>query len=122
MTERIAVSFSGGRTSAYMAYMLRSTSDAELRFVFMNTGQEHEATLEFVDRCSREWNLGVVWLEADVKHGERAGSGFVETDFANASRDGAPFEELIRKYGIPNQGMPHCTRELKLNPFNKLRG
>lgn len=31
---------------------------------------------------------------------------------------GGPFEAVIRKYGIPNQAFPGCTRDLKLAPIN----
>jgi hypothetical protein len=27
--------------------------------------------------------------------------------------------EMIKKYGIPNQAFPHCTRETKQVPINK---
>ena len=39
-------------------------------------------------------------------------------DFNTASRNGEPFENVIRKYGIPNQAFPHCNRELKLRPIH----
>jgi len=38
-------------------------------------------------------------------------------DFATASRKGEPFEEVIKKYGIPGPEWLHCTRELKLQPM-----
>ncbi|GFZ63690.1 hypothetical protein PSE10B_02120 [Pseudomonas amygdali pv. eriobotryae] len=49
------VSFSGGRTSAYM---LRQVLDADddlddLIVTFANTGKEHPATLDFVNECAR---------------------------------------------------------------------
>lgn len=124
--KKLCVSFSGGKTSAFMARWCQQHAHEhgfdEVRFVFANTGQEHEATLEFVDRCDREWGLGVVWLEAVVHHGERKGSTHRVVDAQSASRDGAPFEEVISKYGIPNAGLPFtCTRELKLNPMNSYR-
>ena len=54
--KRLFISFSGGRTSAYMARrLLRDRpADTEIVTVFANTGQEDERTLEFVDRCDRE--------------------------------------------------------------------
>lgn len=113
----IVVSFSGGRTSAFMSWWLKNNSSEELRVVFANTGQEHESTLEFVNRCDKEWGLCVVWLEAKVNAG-RAGTTYTVVDFKSASRNGEPFERVIEKYGIPNQSYPHCTRELKLAPIN----
>jgi hypothetical protein len=114
---KTVVSFSGGKTSAYMAWWLKNHTDLDLAYVFANTGQEHPKTLEFVDRCDREWSLGVVWVEAKVAHGERVGSKANVVNFQTASRDGEPFEEVIRKYGISNHAHPHCTRELKVNPI-----
>lgn len=116
---RLFVSFSGGRSSAYMAKKIKSEySDVyQIIFGFANTGCENEETLMFVDRCDREWGLECVWLEAVVYHDERRGSGHKVVDFRTASRNGEPFKEVIKKYGIPNQAFPHCTRELKLNPM-----
>lgn len=89
----------------------------DLRWLFANTGQEHEETLRFVDRCDKAWGMNIVWLEAEVVDGQRKASGYRVVSFDTASRDGRPFEDVIRKYGIPNKAYPHCTRELKANPM-----
>jgi len=115
---KTVVSFSGGKTSAYMAWWLKNHTDLDLAYVFANTGQEHPKTLDFVDRCDREWNLGVVWVEADVRHGERVGSKARVVTYETASRNGEPFEEVIKKYGLPGAGgYMQCTRELKISPI-----
>lgn len=110
------ISFSGGKTSAYMTRMLTSLENIDPIIVFANTGQEHEETLNFVKRCADEWNIDVVWIEAIVNDG-RIGSTHKIVDYGSASRNGEPFEEVIKKYGISNKAWPHCTRELKLNPI-----
>lgn len=114
----LVVSFSGGQTSAYMAIKLKKEygNTHNLSFTFANTGQENEATLEFVQRVDEEYNLGVVWVEAMVSEGRKA-TGYKIVDFKTASRNGEPFEAVIRKYGLPNKSYPHCTRELKLQPM-----
>jgi hypothetical protein len=38
-------------------------------------------------------------------------------NISTASRKGEPYEDHIKKYGLPNQKFPHCTRELKLRPM-----
>lgn len=120
MSRRLFVSFSGGETSGYMTYQIlnhwRREWD-EIVVVFANTGQENEATLTFVDRCDREFGFNTVWVEADVKHGKREATGHKVVSWATANQNGEPFEEVIKKYGIPNAKFPHCTRELKLNPM-----
>lgn len=120
--KRLFVSFSGGETSAYMAAWIKGTQMHrydEVVFVFANTGQEHEATLEFVDRVDREFSLGVRWIEADINVDNPAGSGFREVSLATANRDGAIFAQVCRAYGLPNPSWPHCTRELKTRPMTK---
>lgn len=116
---KLLVSFSGGETSAFMAQWLwkHHRDDYDMIFVFANTGQENEETLEFVQKCADHFGFPVVWVEAVVHHGKRKASTHRIVDFETASRDGEPFEEVIRKYGIPNQAFPHCTRETKLGPI-----
>ncbi|GAB2494203.1 phosphoadenosine phosphosulfate reductase domain-containing protein [Arenimonas alkanexedens] len=125
MGRRLFISFSGGETSAFMAQWLianRLDRYDEVVVVFANTGQENEATLEFADRCDRHFGLGLIWVEGVMHEGQRKGASAKVVSFATASRDGLPFEQMIQKYGIPNQKYPHCTRELKLNPMtNYLR-
>jgi 3'-phosphoadenosine 5'-phosphosulfate sulfotransferase (PAPS reductase)/FAD synthetase len=87
----------------------------QIIFGFANTGKEREETLVFVDRCDREWGLNLVWVEALVNHDQRKSSGHKIVSFETAARNGEPFEEVIKKYGIPNKPFPHCTRELKRN-------
>lgn len=122
--SRLLISFSGGETSAYMTqWLLKSVRHLydEIIIVFANTGQENEETLVFVDECDRLLfaPLGgrVVWIEAVQFHGERRSAGFRIVDFDTASRDGAPFEDAIKKYGIPNSKFKDCTRNLKLRPI-----
>lgn len=116
----LVISFSGGETSAYMAQWLVANKAKEydrIFCVFANTGQENEETLEFVNRCAEHFDLNVYWIEAVVYHGERKRTGHKSVTFESASRNGEPFEEVIKKYGIPNKAYPHCTRELKLQPI-----
>lgn len=114
--DRLVVSFSGGETSAFMAQAIKA-SGRPARYLFANTGQESEETLAFVQNCDEAFGLGVEWVEAVTNHGQRKSCGARVIDFATASRAGEPFEDAIRKYGIPNKAYPHCTRSLKLDPI-----
>jgi hypothetical protein len=118
--ENVLVSFSGGETSAYLAkWMIDNKSDVyNMVFVFANTGDEEEKTLEFVKECSLKWDIEIVWVEAVVHQGERKGSTHRVVDFDSASRNREPFVDVITKYGIPNQNFLHCNREMKLNPIH----
>ena len=117
--KKLVVSFSGGETSAFMAQWLWQNKklDYDMKFIFANTGAENEETLSFIDRCSKFFGFPVVWLESEPIHIERKGTQHRVVDFKTASRDGEPFERVVKKYGIPNQAFPHCTRELKLAPI-----
>jgi len=57
------ISFSGGRTSAYMLYQVLhahgGTLPREAIVCFANTGKEDEATLQFVKDCSDHWNVPI---------------------------------------------------------------
>lgn len=119
MRQNLLISFSGGKTSAYMThYILNNLTDKyNCLVVFANTGRENEETLEFVRDCDVYLGFNTVWLEAVIRHGRKS-TTYKQTEFQNASRDGQPFEAMIQKYGIPNMDFPHCTRELKIRPIH----
>lgn len=118
MKPKLVISFSGGKTSAKLAHDMKRKSDKyDMVFVMANTGKENEETLIFADRCDREFGLDLVWVEAVVHPGEEKACTHKVVTFETASRNGEPFEEVIKKYGIPNAAYLHCTRELKANPI-----
>jgi len=116
---KLHIAFSGGRTSALMTRMLlENVRDKyeDIKVVFANTGQEDERTLEFVNRCDKEYKFNTVWVEANVLDNRKGiGTSFKIVDFETASRKGEPYEAVIAKYGIPNQTWQICSRELKTN-------
>jgi len=123
MKPRLAISFSGGRTSAVMTKLCveKFSATHEIVITFANTGCEHEETLVYVDRCDKHFGWGVVWLEAVVSKGERVGIRHKVVDFATASRKGEPFEAYIEKYGMPGPTHPHCTSRLKEDVMHSYR-
>ena len=118
ITEPTCISFSGGRTSAYMLWRVLQSNGglpAEAIVCFANTGKEDEKTLEFVRDCAVNWNVPITWLEyRDTE------SKFVIVDFDSASRNGEPFEALIRKRNyLPNPVTRFCTIDLKIRPIGR---
>lgn len=117
--EPTVISFSGGRTSAYMLHRILKAHDGQLPdeavVCFCNTGKEEEATLQFVHDCEQMWDVPIVWLEYQV-----ADPKFKVVDFASAARQGEPFEALIkkRKY-LPNPVTRFCTTELKVSAIDR---
>lgn len=116
----IHISFSGGRTSAYMTDWLISNFSHIYNFIvtFANTGLELEETLEFVRQCDEHKGFKTVWLEAVIHPQKRVGTTHKIVDFHSATRDGSVFEAMIQKFGIPNLVYKHCTRELKVRAMN----
>jgi len=118
----LVCTFSGGRTSAFMGLMLKEHpkyKDFDKIFIFANTGKERQETLDFINKCDTEWNLNIVWLEADVQKEKGAGTTFKIVDYETASRKGQPFEAMLKKYPLPNNMASNCTRELKQRPIDK---
>lgn len=118
----VLIAFSGGRTSGYMLHqILDANGGLPERVVvsFQNTGREMPETLDFVQECGERWNVPIVWLE--YRDSE---AGYEVVTHNSASRDGEPFEALIRKRKfLPNQAARFCTTGLKLRPGEKyLRG
>lgn len=116
---KLLVSFSAGETSAYMAQYLQKNWGGELLFIYANTGEEDERTLEFADKCDKYFGLNLVWVEAKVIHESGKGTKHTLVNFETAERCGIDgcFEEYIKKYGIPNYQNQTCTRELKERPI-----
>jgi len=113
ITEPTVISFSGGRTSAYMLWRVLEANDGlpeDALVVFANTGKEDEATLEFVRDCEQNWGCEIHWLEFQIEDPK-----FRRVNFDTASREGEPFEALIRqrKY-LPNPVTRFCTAILKI--------
>jgi len=114
---RLSISFSGGKTSAFMTRLLLEmfSETHEIVVTFANTGQEHWETLEFIRRCDERFGFNTVWLEAVVHHDERKSCTHKVVNYETADRDGKVFENVISKYGIPNKIFAICNREMKLN-------
>jgi len=121
--EKMVVSFSGGKTSGFMCdFLIKNYSEKyEFIFIFANTGQEHEKTLEFVDRCDKFFKLNLHWVEAVTSPVHGVGQTHKIVSFETASRDGYPFEKFIEKSGIPNKSYPQCSDRLKTFPIESLK-
>jgi len=119
--EPTVISFSGGRTSAYMLWRILQSNDGlpdDAIVVFANTGKEEEATLQFVKDCSDKWNVPITWVE--YKWAEEPKDRFKIVTFETASRNGQPFEDLINnKTCLPNPVARFCSIELKIRTIAK---
>lgn len=120
---------SGGRSSAYMLYLILQEHGGKLPknalVIFNNTGKERPETLDFVNEISVRWKVPITWLEYDIdKNGKgRKNSPFrihKVVDYKTASRNGEPFRKLI--FGrlkdtvpyLPSRTTRVCSAELKV--------
>ena len=117
--EPTCISFSGGRTSAFMLYKILEAHQMSLPpeaiVCFANTGKECEETLEFVHDCETNWGVKINWLE--YKAHETPKERFRVVDFETASRNGEPFLDSIKqngKFNLPNPVARFCTINMKI--------
>ncbi len=127
--DQAVISFSGGRTSAYMLWRILQAHRGKLpdyvKVCFANTGKEMPQTLDFVRDCGDKWGVDIVWLERFAREArEDEKNKFVyETRIVNyetASRNGEPFMSLImaRRYA-PNPVARFCTVDLKIRAISE---
>lgn len=120
ITGPAVISFSGGRTSAYMLWrILKAHGGAlpnDVLVCFANTGREMPATLDFVRDCSAAWNVPIRWIEFR----QRRADGFEEVSHNSASRAGEPFAALLaQQSALPNPVQRSCTQELKIRTIKR---
>ena len=115
------VSFSGGRSSAYMLWHILQahggTLPDDIHVNFANTGKEREETLDFVARIQSEWGVHINWIER--AKGNKTDYEVVSHN--SASRNGEPFEAFLntqKKLPSPGKGGRTCTADLKIRPMN----
>jgi 3'-phosphoadenosine 5'-phosphosulfate sulfotransferase (PAPS reductase)/FAD synthetase len=111
------ISFSGGRTSAYMLRQILDAYGGRLPDgivpTFANTGKEMPQTLDFVRDCGERWNVPIIWLEY-APDGPKQRQ-FRVVDHQSASRQGEPYEALLRaRQYLPNPVTRFCTTQLKI--------
>jgi 3'-phosphoadenosine 5'-phosphosulfate sulfotransferase (PAPS reductase)/FAD synthetase len=134
MSKLAVVSVSGGKDSTATALIAMDRMGREnCRFVFADTGNEHELTIDYVNNYMPTVFGQVITLRADftrVMAGKRA---FIEKHWANhgvpaefISRallllqpTGNPFLDLcIWKGRFPSRKAQFCTQELKRRPLD----
>jgi len=113
--ENIQISFSGGRTSAFMLHKILEANGNlpdRVKVVFTNTGKEMTETLDFIQECSHRWDVPVVWVEYEEIETKNS---YKIVNHNSASRNGEPFEKIIKRYGrLPNALQRFCTGILKV--------
>lgn len=114
------VSFSGGRTSAYLCYLMKGKFGDDVDFVYMDTGAEHPKTYEFIRNVNREFDLNLTCLRTKFNPELGKGNSYEIISIDDIKHDLKPWREMLKKYGTPyNPGGAFCTDRMKLVPWTK---
>ena len=116
------VSFSGGRTSAYMVWLFeqkRMREDINVEFVYCDTGAEHENTYSFIRDVVKHYGIKLTCLRCVVNPEKGIGTTYKVVPLEECQPDLKPFQDMILKYGNPSFVAPLCTREMKSTPSDK---
>lgn len=111
-------SFSGGRSSAYMVYLLMQ-SHPGIDFIFMDTGAEHPKTYEFIKNIVNFWGIKLTCLRVVVNPELRKANSYRVIKLDELKQDLQPFRDVCYKYGTPYVHGAFCTRTMKLEPFTR---
>lgn len=111
------ISFSGGRTSAFLVNLFRM--DPNAHFVFMDTGAEHPATYQFIKDIVSHWKIDLVCLRVVVNPVMNKGGSYKIIPLEDLKQDLEPWKEMVKKYGAPYYDLPFCTARMKTEPFEK---
>ena len=120
------VSFSGGRTSAYMVYLIeqmRKSGEwtAPTEYIFMDTGAEHPETYEFIKKCVEYFGIKLTCLRGNFEQPVGEGHTYDVVDVADIKYDmkNGSFAQLMRKYGVPTVMSAWCTSRMKEETHDK---
>lgn len=117
------VSFSGGRTSAYLVYKMEEMKKDgiihDVEYIFMDTGAEHPETYKFIRNVVKNFGIKLTCLRTVVNPEMGKGCTYRVVDLSECTNDLVPYKAVVKKYGVPKNHMPHCTLHMKTSPFKK---
>lgn len=116
------VSFSGGRTSAYLVYLMekkRKSEGWDVEYVFMDTGFEAPETYDFIRNVIKHWGVSITTIRTVVHSEMNVGVTYREISVDEMGPDLQPWKDMIAKYGTPNINTPYCTSRMKTEPHDK---
>lgn len=116
--KQIVVSFSGGRTSAYLCSLIKKLHPDAV-FVFMDTGAEHPKTYDFVRQCNEYFDLNLVCLKAKVNPLRGKGVTYQVIGLDEIGHNLDVWRDMCAKYSTPYMHGAFCTKNFKTSPFKK---
>ena len=122
MSKPHVVSFSGGRTSAYLVYLMeqkRKNEGWDVHYIFMDTGAEHPKTYEFIRNVVKHFGIDLVCLRLDASTPLGKGNKYEVCTVDGIGPDLKPFASMVRKYGSPDVVNMSCTARMKIELADK---
>ena len=116
------VSFSGGRTSAYLVHLMeqkRKKESIKVEYVFMDTGAEHPKTYEFIKKCVEYFGIELTVLKSVINQKMGEGVYYKKVSLKDCKFDLSLFKEMNKKYSTPCLTSPFSTGRLKTEPMMK---
>lgn len=117
------ISFSGGRTSAYMVYVMEKMrvkgEISDVHYVFMDTGAEHPKTYEFIRNCVDHFGIHLRCIRTQISMDFGTGPTYREVSLDECKHDLQPWIEMTQKYGTPYTHGAFCTDRMKTAPYKK---
>ncbi|PSX01650.1 phosphoadenosine phosphosulfate reductase domain-containing protein [Photobacterium angustum] len=121
------VSFSGGRTSAYLVHLMeiaRKKLGWRVKYIFCDTGVEHPQTYVFIRNIVKFWGVDLIILRADVNPSLGQGNGYIQYEPKDLMNSEVmpplePFFSMMKKYGTPNAFGAYCSERMKKDVADK---
>ncbi|WP_338854198.1 phosphoadenosine phosphosulfate reductase family protein (plasmid) [Alteromonas macleodii] len=116
------VSFSGGRTSAYLVYLMeqmRIQYGWEVYYVFFYTGAEHPKTYQFIQDVVEHFGIDLICLRPVINPKMNVGVTYRVVEMEELKADLQPWKDMVAKYGLPTINAPRCTSRMKTEPHDK---
>ena len=117
------VSFSGGRTSAYLIHRIQTMVSQGLiknvKYVFMDTGAEHPKTYEFIRQVVKHFEIDLVCIRSVMTTEVGVGAKFKEISIDDICDDYGPWKDMMKCYSTPFIHGPMCTDLMKTAPYKK---
>lgn len=110
------VSFSGGRTSAYLVHLMeqkRINEGLEVEYVFADTGAEHPKTYEFIESVVKHFDIKLHVIKPIVSSEFGVGIRYIATDIESMGWDLSVMKKMVSVYGNFTINRPNCTSKIK---------
>lgn len=115
------VSFSGGKTSAFLVFVmeiLRKHLGLNVKYLFMDTGAEHPKTYDFIRDVVNHFGIDLVCLRLKATEKLGMANSYVELELHELKTDLVGWNEMIVKYSTPYMSQEaFCTRAMKTDLF-----